>query len=101
VNVDFLDEAEEEFLAAIGRYNGEREGLGDEFAGEVRRAIERIIEYPQAWVALSRRTRRCLMNRFPYGVLYQLRGDTLLIVAVMHLSRAPQSWRKRLPPGER
>jgi len=101
VKVDFLNEAEEEFLAAISRYNGEREGLGDDFAAEVRRALERIREYPKAWVALSRRTRRCLVNTFPYGVLYQVRGDTLLIVAVMHLHRDPQSWRRRLAPGER
>ncbi len=101
MNVDFLDEAEEEFLAAISRYNGDRAGLGDEFADEVRRTLERIVRYPEAWVALSRRTRRCLTNRFPYGVLYQMRGDTLLIVAVMHLSRDPRSWRRRLPPGER
>jgi len=78
VKVDFLNEAEDEFLAAISRYNIEREGLGHEFAAEVRRTLERIEQYPEAWVALSRRTRRCLVNRFPYGVLYQVRGDTLL-----------------------
>ena len=101
MKVDFLDEAEEEFLAAISRYNADRTGLGDEFADEVRRTLERIVQYPEAWVALSRRTRCCLVNRFPYGVLYQMRGDTLLIVAVMHLSRDPRSWRRRLPPSER
>lgn len=101
MKVDFLSEAAEEFLAAISRYNDERKGLGDEFAAEVRRAVERIEQFPNAWVALSRRTRRCLVNRFPYGVLYQVRGEALLIVAVMHLHRDPKSWRRRLPSGER
>lgn len=101
MKVDFLNAAEDEFLAAISQYNGQREELGNEFAAEVRQALGRIAQYPQAWVALSRRTRRCLVNRFPYGVLYQVRGDTLLIIAVMDLHRDPESWRTRLPAGER
>lgn len=101
MNLDFLDEAEEEFVAAISQYNTQRDGLGDDFAVEVRHALDRIAQYPKAWVALSRRTRRCLVDRFPYGVLYQIRGDDLLVVAVMDLRRDPRSWRRRLPPGRR
>ena len=31
------------------------------------------------------------------GINYQVRGDTLLIVAVTHLHRDPQSWGARIP----
>lgn len=76
------------------------EGLGYEFAAEIKKTIERIIQYPEAWAKLSEHTRRCRTNRFPYGILYQVREETLLIVAVMHLSREPQTWKSRLRKEE-
>ncbi len=101
MKVEFLDPAENELFEAIGYYNSESEGLGYEFAAEVNRSIDRIIEYPSAWASLSKRTRRCRTNRFPYGVIYQVRGDMILIVAVMHLHRDPETWKDRLAPGGR
>jgi plasmid stabilization system protein ParE len=96
MNIIFLAPAEAELLDAVVYYNSQSEGLGYEFAAEVRRTIERIIQYPEAWFQLSRRTRRCRTNRFPYGVIYQARSENLLVVAVMHLSRNPQSWKGRV-----
>lgn len=101
MRVGFLVPAEEALVEAVAYYNNESEGLGFEFAVEVKRAISRIVDYPAAWAALSKRTRRCRTNRFPYGILYQVRGDMILVVAVMHLHRNPTSWSDRLPPGER
>jgi len=100
MNVHFLAAAEAELHEAIAYYNGQSEGLGYEFAAEVNRAIGRILQYPDAWAKLSARTRRCRTNRFPYGLVYQVRGDTVLIVAVMHLRRHPDSWRSRMKPHE-
>jgi hypothetical protein len=99
--VEFLDPAATELINAIVYYNSESEGLGYEFAAEANRTIGRMMEYPNAWASLSRRTRRCRTNRFPYGVVYQLQGDLILIVAVMHLHREPETWKGRLPPGVR
>ncbi|MBU0559431.1 MAG: type II toxin-antitoxin system RelE/ParE family toxin [Bacteroidetes bacterium] len=100
MNIEFLNPAEDEFVNAIAYYNLQSEGLGFEFAVEVKRTIGRIIQYPDAWTPLSRRTRRCRTNRFPYGIIYQVRTDTLLIVSVMHLHRDPKTWRSRLKPEE-
>ena len=96
MKIDFLAPAESEFKEAIAYYNMQSEGLGFEFAAEVKRTLERIIQHPKAWSPLSKRTRRCRTNRFPYGVIYQIRGETILIVAIMHLSRDPQTWKSRL-----
>lgn len=56
--------------------------------------MDRIVLNPQAWQKLSRRTRRALTNRFPYGIIYQERPEEILVVAVMHLHRHPGSWKK-------
>ena len=96
MNVDFLRPAQAEFGDAIAYYNLQSEGLGYEFAAEVKRTLGRIILYPDAWSVLSERTRRCRTSRFPYGIVYQVRGETILIVAVMHLHARPGSWKSRL-----
>ena len=100
MNVEFFAPARAEFAEVVRYYETERPGLEDEFAADVRRTIERIMQSPEAWSLLSRRTRRCPTNRFPYGIIYQVRGDSLLIMAVMHLHRAPLSWRARFPRSE-
>jgi hypothetical protein len=80
-------------LIYIGR---EGEGFGYEFAKEVANTISRILRYPEAWTKLSKRTRRCRTRRFPYGVIYQIRGNKILIVAVAHLRREPWYWSDRV-----
>jgi len=94
--VKFLTLAQAELAEAIAFYNSQKQGLGSQFAEEVKRSIERILQYPEAWSPLSKRTRRCPTNKFPYGIIYQIRGDVVLIVAVMHLHREPRTWRSRL-----
>jgi plasmid stabilization system protein ParE len=96
VKVGVLEPAVAELREAVEYYNQQSEGLGFEFAAEVRRTIARIVQYPDAWAGLSVRTRRCRTNRFPYGIVYQVREDEILVVAVMHLRRHPETWRCRL-----
>jgi len=100
MKIEFLPPARAELTDAILYYNTQSEGLGYEFAAEIKRTFERIIRYPDAWFKLSKRTRRCRTNRFPYAVIYQVRKETLLIVAVMHMSREPETWKSRLRTRE-
>jgi plasmid stabilization system protein ParE len=96
MKVRFLTVALAELEEAVAHYNSESPGLGYEFADEIFRTIRRVQANPLAWQSLSRRTRRCLANRFPYGVVYQVREDVLLVVAIMHLHRYPAAWMVRL-----
>jgi hypothetical protein len=100
VKIIFLHPAKTELKAAISYYNEQSEGLGYEFAAEINRTLERVVQYPDAWPILSKRTRRCRTNKFPYGLIYQVRAESLLIVAVMHLSRNPETWKSRLGLNE-
>ena len=91
----FHPEAEIEFNNAISYYEETQNHLGLEFASEVYETIHRIIEFPKAWQRMTSFTRRCLTNRFPFGVIYYIKDDTLIIVAVMHLNRKPNYWTTR------
>jgi plasmid stabilization system protein ParE len=96
MRVEFLEPARSEFNEAVDYYEGRQPGLGLKFEEEVKSTIQRIAAFPAAWSRLSERTRRCRTNKFPYGIIYQVKGDVLLVVAVMHLHRDPTTWRERL-----
>ena len=92
----FHPEAREEFDGGVDFYEQSQAGLGLEFAEEVYATIARIVQYPNAWAVLSENSRRCLVNRFPYGLIYQIKSHTLRIIAVAHLHRRPGYWKERL-----
>ncbi len=94
--IRFLEPALAEFEDAVAYYESQSPELGLQFVREVRSAIERIVQYPEAWSPLSLRTRRCQTHMFPYGIIYQVRDDVLIVVAIMHLHREPKSWMSRL-----
>ena len=97
MNVSYLAAADSELTEAINFYNNQRVNLGFEFADQIKEALERIKNYPEAWTPLSRRVRRCQVHRFPYSVFYQLRDDLVLVIAIQHHRRKPENWRSRLP----
>jgi plasmid stabilization system protein ParE len=88
----FHEHAEAEFDRAVDYYENCQRGLGIEFAQEVYATIDRIIQYPEIWSPLSKNTRRCLVNRFPFGVIYQIKHDSVRIIAVADLRRHPGYW---------
>jgi hypothetical protein len=59
-------------------------------------SIERVLEAPTRWRVIDDDVRRCLAHVFPYGILYTIEADFILIVAVMHFSREPDYWKGRL-----
>jgi len=96
MNVRFFKIAQMELDSAIEYYNTERQGLGYEFLWEVFAAIDRIKEFPEAWQSFFRGTRRCLMRRFPYGVIYKHIDSCILITAIANLHREPGLWIDRI-----
>jgi plasmid stabilization system protein ParE len=95
VKLTFHPEADDEFQEAVDYYEERREELGRDFYLEVRSTLQRIQQFPNTWPVLDRDIRRCLVNRFPYGVLYSVEEDGIFIVAVMHLRRDPDYWKHR------
>jgi hypothetical protein len=68
-SVVFDPAARDELAEAVAYYDEQRPGLGDEFLHEVKRAVGRIRGFPKAWPKMSRRSRRCRVTRFPYGLV--------------------------------
>ncbi|MGH8282469.1 MAG: type II toxin-antitoxin system RelE/ParE family toxin [Gammaproteobacteria bacterium] len=65
------------------------------FTIEIENAIQRIVEAPHRWQLVGDKIRRCLTNTFPYCVLYSIKKDHVLVLAIMHHSRKPSYWHSR------
>jgi len=87
----FTSAANKEIQSALDFYERAETGLGGKFLDELT-AIDRILAMPEAWKTISPRTRRCLFHRFPFGIIYQIRTDEILILSVADLRRDPQRW---------
>ena len=95
MTVAFHPEAEAEFYEAIDYYEQVEVGLGYDFAIEVYSTIENILTFPDAWTIMENNIRRCLTNRFPFGIVFHHQNDEILILAVMHLNKRPGYWKDR------
>ncbi len=96
MKVRFARAAEADLAAAVAYYDGQNPGLGDDFLDEIEAATARVEQFPNAWHKLSRNTRRCRLHRFPYGLIYRVKADEAVIVAVAHLHSEPTQWLARV-----
>ena len=92
----FTSAALTELKEAIQYYEQRENGLGTAFLNEIEATLKRVLLNPAAWHQLSPRTRRCRTHRFPFGLIYQIRTDEILITSVMDLRRDPAKWQDLL-----
>jgi len=90
--VRFLRPAEMEMLDAARYYESQASGLGADFLDKIDQAVTDISEDPQKWPIIRFQIRRRLIHRFPFGLLYRIDPDEILIIATMHLHRHPDYW---------
>jgi hypothetical protein len=96
LEIRVLNPASEEIDEAFQYYEEDLEGIGYRFIIEVLEGFERIKSNPTSWSPFSKNTRRCLLNTFPFGLIYQLAEDEIIIVAVANLNRKPLYWKERI-----
>jgi len=88
--------AKVEIKEAAAYYENCREGLGKAFLETIERNVQKLAENPLHYRKIRGRFRRCIVNRFPYGIIYSIESDFIFIAAVMHLHREPNYWLQRL-----
>lgn len=91
----FHPEALSEYAEAVQYYTQQRAEVVQAFINAIEDAVYRIRESPTRYVAVDEDVRRCMTRRFPYGVLYTIEQDYILILAIMHCSREPGYWKSR------
>jgi len=87
--------AEEDILSAARWYETCVPGLSTEFLRSVDESLLAFAERPEQYPVVHRDVRRALVRRFPYGVFFIASGETVRVIACMHIRRHPRTWRRR------
>jgi plasmid stabilization system protein ParE len=82
--------------AGVAWYLERSRGAAERFVAEVDRAVETILEAPERWPFHVHGTRRYLLYKFPYAVIYQAAGNLVRVFAIAHVKRRPGYWKDRL-----
>lgn len=89
--------ASDELTDAMRWYEARRPGLGGQFYD----GVVEVIATLQGELDIGTKvggdpmTRRVLLRRFPYQIVYRLKPDDVVVVAVAHLKRRPGYWKNR------
>jgi len=93
----FLDpEAVVEAEAARDWYAERNPQAAEGFATELEAAVQAIMEAPERWSKYVAGTRRFLLHRYPFYLVYRVRVSTIELIAVAHARRRPGYWLARL-----
>lgn len=88
--------AESDIDAAFAWYEFREPGLGLRSLQEVDTAFDTIEAQPRLFASIHHDVRRALLKKFPFGVYYVHREAAVVVIAVMHAARHPNSWQRRV-----
>jgi plasmid stabilization system protein ParE len=89
-------EAEEELREAYSWYEDKRQGLGYDFLLQVDAGLNFIRRNPDIHPIEYKGTRKHLIRRFPYKIIYLVEVEKIIILAVIHGKRNPTLIKKRI-----
>ena len=87
--------AQAEVQESCAWYNEQSPGLGDRFLSALDLTFAAISRNPQMFQLVHEGTRRALVRSFPYGVFFVVKERYIRIIAVVHLRRHPDTWKRR------
>lgn len=87
--------AELDVTESANWYNKVRDGLGNEFLLILDAKINSIHRNPIKFPIIFKNIRRALTERFPFGIFFIVENDIIYILAILHTSRSPKTWKKR------
>ena len=88
--------AEKEFDDFIAYYEGEREGLGQEFRAAIEQYFLRIADNPEWFPKIRGEVRRAVViRRFPFVIHFLIEAERIVILSVFHTSREPEQLKYR------
>ncbi len=96
MRIRIIEPAELELNDAFEFYEVQTPNLGKRFIEEFNKGVARITQHPESWPRVRDDIRKCILNKFPYSILYAIEHESIIITAVAHQRRQPDYWIDRL-----
>jgi toxin ParE1/3/4 len=84
-----------DYIFSASYYEDQREGLGDVCIVCIEAAVTRILRNPDIPRIIEHGCRKVRVSRFPFTLIYAIRGEVIRVISVMHQHREPGYWHDR------
>lgn len=95
IQINFHPSAVEEAEGARDWYAERSPAAAKAFLHDLDHALKLVSEAPERWPQFEHGTRRVLLRRFPFSLVYRVEGSSVQVVALMHQRRKPGHWHRR------
>src|SRR6185503_4075764 len=93
--------AKADIRSAVRWYQRIDPNLAFRFTLETLATRRRVARFPFQFPIFRDKTRRALLNRFPYSMYFELNEDKASVIAVVHQRRSEAIWMDRYSANER
>ncbi len=93
--VRFLQSARNDLDRERAYYGKIDPALARRFTASVRSAVDALSFNPLAMQIIESEVRRWPVRDFPHGLLYRVEPGLILVLAVFHPKRSPDTWKAR------
>lgn len=76
---------------AYNWYEEEKEGIGEDLLSVLDTVYQKMTDHSEYFSIIEKKYRQIKIHRFPYVVVYELIKGKVVVFAVFHISRNPES----------
>ncbi len=94
--ISFTKEALYDIEYIVLWYEEQRVGLSFDFELCLEAGLAEVVRDPENFQKRYKKVQIRFISRFPYGIHYVVKENTIVIIAVFHTSLSPKNWSKRV-----
>jgi toxin ParE1/3/4 len=94
--ISFTKEALYDIEYIVLWYEEQRVGLSFDFELCLEAGLAEVVRNPENFQKRYKKVQIRFISRFPYGIHYVVKENTIVIIAVFHTSLSPKNWSKRV-----
>lgn len=95
-SISFTKEALYDIEYIVLWYEEQRVGLSFDFELCLEAGLAEVVRNPENFQKQYKNVQIRFISRFPYGIHYVVKENTIVIIAVFHTSLSPKNWSKRV-----
>lgn len=99
-SIEFHPEARAELVDAASWYAARNHAAAKRFESQIESKLLLVMERPERWPFYEAGTRRILLERFPYSIIFISSDEVIQVIAIMHHKREPGYWLDRVAGNE-